>query len=128
MLNTDEFRSEALKFQEYGYYCKYPSDTPQAKAYWNEQARRSIHGYKRDNGDWVTGYHYFYLNFCPIELTKAREDVSLTDKNVQGDRELDFPLFWDGDYDFFHYIEEGEKQGLFGDVDKVRGSGYSCKG
>jgi hypothetical protein len=128
LTNTDYFRAEAIKFQEQGYYCKYPSDSPKGEAYWNEQAYRSYHGYKRESdGIWITGYHYFYLNFCPIELTIASKELEV-EGNVHGDREVGFPAFWDGDYEFFHYVQRGEDAGLFGDVDKVRGSGYSCKG
>jgi hypothetical protein len=127
LTNTEYFRLEALNFENQGYYCKHPPDSPKGKAYWNEQAYRSIHGYKRDNGDWVTGYHYFYLNFCPIELVSAAEELGL-EGNIHGERELGMPLFWDGDYDFYHYVQEGEDNGLFGEVDKVRGSGASCKG
>ena len=127
MRNTEYFRAEALKFQEYGYYCKYPSDTPQAKAYWNEQARRSIHGYKRDNGDWVTGYHYFYLNFSPIIKAVITSDTTDSGK-FQGERIEGFPDFWDGDYIYFHYLEDCERKGLHAAVLKTRRRGYSFKG
>lgn len=125
--NTEYFRREALNFQSNGYYTKFPSDSPQGRSYWTEQARRSIHGYKREDGIWITGYHYFYLNFCPIELATTKGDLS-KGGNVQGDRDFGFPYFWDGDYDFFHYVQRGEEAGLFGNVDKVRGSGFSLKG
>lgn len=127
LINTEYFRSEALKFQNNGYYCKYPNDSPQAISYWNEQARRSIYGYKRDDGIQISGYHYFYLNFCPIEVATTEGDLSLG-TNVHGEREYNFPSFWDGDYDFYNYVQKGEDLGLFGDVDKVRGSGFSWKG
>ena len=125
--NTDFFREEALKFQRYGHYCKHPADTPQGKAYWNEQARRSIHGYKRDDGIWITGYHYFYLNFSPIIKASIVTNDDSEGTKVRGERIEGFPDFWDGDYKFFHYIEECEKNGEHAVVLKTRRRGFSFK-
>jgi hypothetical protein len=128
MLNTDEFRTEALTYQHYGYYCKYPSDTPQGKAYWNEQARRSLYGHKRSGGDWVTGYHYFYLNFSPIIKASIISNVQSNEGKFQGERVEGFPDFWDGDYTYFHYLEDCENKGTHAVVLKTRRRGFSFKG
>lgn len=128
LTNTEYFRQEAIKFQEKGYYCNHPDDSPQGKAYWNEQARRSIHGYKREDGIWITGYHYFYLNFSPIIKAQVTIENEGEDTKFRGERIEGFPDFWDGDYKYFHYLEECENQGTHAVVIKSRRKGYSFKG
>jgi hypothetical protein len=39
----------------------------------------------------------------------------------------DFPDMWDGDYMFFHYVEQAEELGLHGSIIKARRKGYSFK-
>jgi hypothetical protein len=136
LTNTDFFRQEALNFQEQGYYCKYPSDSPKGKAYWNEQAYRSIHGYTRENdGIWITGYHYFYLNFCPIIIAEQSVTTDIKDNkegiSFKGDRIQGFPSFWDGDYKYFHYLDQCENNINtlnHAVVLKARRKGFSFKG
>jgi hypothetical protein len=48
--------------------------------------------------------------------------------NIQAERVTSLPDFWDGDYDFFHYLEESEQRGEHAVVLKTRGRGYSFKG
>lgn len=128
LTNTSYFRQEAIIFQKYGYYCKYPVDTPQGKAYWKEQINRCINGYKREDGIWITGYHYFYLNFSPIIKAKVISDNISEEGRFRADRIEGFPDFWDGDYKYFHYLEECEHKGLHACVLKARRKGFSFKG
>lgn len=61
------------------------------------------------DGDAITGYHYFYLNYSPIMKI---EEVEYTDrfgnKRTRRERKLNFPDFWSGDYYYFNAIEEAE--------------------
>ena len=128
--NTEEWRQAALHFDEHGRYTNHPpNNSPSSKYYkfWKEQADRCVYGY--DIGrDWIPGYFYFYLNFCQMDMTIARKDVSGDIfKSVQGDRVKRFPFFWDGDYDYYHYLDECERAGEFAAVLKTRGRGYSWK-
>ena len=126
--NTDEFRAEALRFQELGYYCKHDPKSISGRRYWIEQARRSIEGYNIGR-DWIPGYFYWYLNFCQIPIAEADDEILLPGADaVRGERVMDFPDFWDGDYDYFHYLEEAEERGLHAAVIKTRRRGYSYKG
>lgn len=88
-----------------------------------------MNGYTADDGDYITGYHYFYLNYSPII---KREDVQYTDRfgNVRTRRERNFgfPEFWDGDYYFFMAVEEAEQVGKHLAVLKARKKGFSFKG
>lgn len=101
-INTDKFRQEALFFQKYGRYDCGTEGSPFYRDYWKEQLRRSVLGYEID-GVYISGYHYFYLNFCPIMQTKV-----LDAKAAAADRVKDFPKFWDVDYKFFITCELAE--------------------
>lgn len=92
-VNTEPFREAATHFRKYGYYCADPWGSPAWMEYWQEQLRRILYGYE-SSGVKITGDHYFYLNFCPIQLTEKTE--SRRAKKI-----TDFPYFWDGDYEFF---------------------------
>lgn len=79
-------------------------------------------------GDYITGYHYFYLNFSPIWILEYEKDKMGEDgSKIIGNRINDFPLFWDGDYKFFHYLDEAEKVGKHAVCVKCRGRGFSFK-
>lgn len=129
--DTDEFRTEALHFADYGVFTKYTkSDNPQSPyiKYWREQRRRGIEGY-HNGREYIPGYFYYYLNFCPIYKTVAVDTNKTVGKfdMVQADRIFDFPDFYDGDFDYFMYLDEAEKGGFQAGVLKARGQGYSYK-
>ena len=127
--STDKFRGPAIFFQEHGCYTLAPRGTTDYIQYWDQEAERCINGYVAPDGDSITGYHYFYLNYSPII---KRTDTKYTDRygNVRTRREriLDFPDFWDGDYYFFQAVEEAEQQGKHLAVLKARKKGFSFKG
>lgn len=127
--NTDKFRQASIFFKEHGCYTLAPRGTTDYIQYWDQEAERCINGYVAPDGDSITGYHYFYLNYSPII---KRTDTKYTDRygNVRTRREriLDFPDFWDGDYYFFQAVEEAEQQGKHLAVLKARKKGFSFKG
>lgn len=131
LANTDYFRKAAIKFKKYGYYTDaFPSTDPQSpfKKFWDEEKRRCREGYiRKSDGEWITGYHYFYLNYSPIMKTEIIGDT-VQGGSIQADRIEGFPDFWDGDYLYFHYLDQAEKLGNYGSVLKTRGRGYSYKG
>jgi hypothetical protein len=75
--NAAEFTASAQHFREFGTYTRHPpSQSPSSKWYkfWVEEARRCIWGY--DIGrDYIPGYFYWYLNYCPIEKAVDIEDA-----------------------------------------------------
>ncbi len=127
--NTDKFRGPAIFFKKHGCYTLAPRGTTDYVQYWNQEAERCINGYVADDGDSITGYHYFYLNYSPII---KRTDTKYTDRygntRTRRERILDFPDFWDGDYYFFQAVEEAEQQGKHLAVLKARKKGFSFKG
>ena len=126
--NSDKFRQPALRFLEVGSYCQYPEGTSEYFKYWDEQMDRCKYGYTADDGDFISGYNYFYLNFCPIQRiiynTITNADGSTTIKKT---RDLQFPDFYDYDYYFFQAVEQAETEGKHLCALKSRRKGYSYK-
>ncbi len=128
IINSDKFRQPALHFQKYGFYTSAPKGTTAYRDYWDQEITRSLNGYLSDDGDYITGYNYFYLNYSPILRTEEREiDLGGGKTRKVLDRVRDFPLFFDYDYMYFNHIEEAERLGKHVVVIKARGKGYSFK-
>ena len=127
--NSDKFRQSALFFQEHGCYTLAPRGTTDYNSYWDRETDRCLNGYVAPDGDAITGYHYFYLNYSPI---MKLEEVEYTDrygnKRTRRERIFGFPRFWDSDYYYFNAIEEAENEGKHMAVLKCRQRGYSFKG
>ena len=127
--NTAKFRQAAIFFKEHGCYTLAPRGTTDYNKYWEQETERCVNGYVADDGDAITGYHYFYLNYSPI---MKLEEVEYTDrygnKRTRRERILDFPNFWDGDYHYFNAIEQAETEGKHMAVLKCRQRGFSFKG
>ena len=127
--NSDKFRGAALFFQEHGCYTLAPRGTTDYIQYWERETDRCLNGYVAPDGDAITGYHYFYLNYSPIMVLKEEEYTDRYGvKRTKRERIFDFPNFWDSDYYYFHAIEEAEQQGKHMAVLKCRQRGYSFKG
>lgn len=125
--NTDYFRPAALHFKKYGKYTLHmPSKNPYSDyvKFWNREIERCWYGMTRpEDGEWVTGYHYFYLNYGVIR----KNIISATSKRASRSSN-EFADFYDGDYWFFHYLELARDRGKHTCTLKKRGSGYSFKG
>lgn len=128
--DMDYFRKPALSFIKTGKYTEaYPSSDPNSpyRKFWDGEIQKCIYGMlRKSDGEWVTGYHYYYLNYCPI-LKSQIIGKRTVDGNVRADRVEGFPDMWDGDYLFFHYVEQAEAIGEYAAVLKARGKGYSFK-
>lgn len=126
--NSNKFREPALQFIATGHYCQYPVGTTEYFQYWDTQMERSKNGYTADDGDYISGYNYFYLNFCPIQRIVYKQ-VTGTDGTVKikKTRELQFPDFYDYDYYFFTAVQQAEDEGKHLCALKSRRKGYSYK-
>ena len=127
--NTKKFCEAAEFFMKHKCYTLAPKGTSDYVNYWERETDRCLNGYIAPDGDYITGYHYFYLNYCPIMKI---EETQYTDRqgNVRTRRErnLGFPKFWDYDYYYFNAIEEAVNEGKHMAVLKSRARGYSFKG
>lgn len=129
IINSDKFRQAAIFFKEHNCYTLAPRGTTDYNSYWDRETDRCLNGYVAPDGDAITGYHYFYLNYSPIMKLK---ETQYTDRygvqRTRRERIFDFPSFWDGDYYYFNAIEEAENLGKHMAVLKCRQRGYSFKG
>lgn len=113
--DMDYFRPTALHYQKYGTFTNLrPNSNPNSEygKWLKQELHRCWDGYIRESdGEWVTGYMYFYLNYCPIMLSKIRGE------SKQADRVFDFPEVWEGIYWRFHYIDQMRNGGLYNNFD-----------
>ena len=103
----DYFKPTALNYQKYGKVCNLrPNPNPNSEyGKWiREEVRRIYEGYTREDGEFVTGDMYYFLNYCPILLSK----VSSGKKAL---RVWDFPEFWEGHWLKFIYSEIARNNG-----------------
>ena len=124
---TDKFRQAALTFQKTGKYCAYPNNTQEYFAYWDQETDRCLNGYTAEDGDWISGYNYFYLNYCPIQRIVNHIETVNGKIKVTRRRELEFPDFWDYDAYYYQAIEDAETVGKHMCVLKSRRKGFSYK-
>lgn len=127
--NTKKFCEAAEFFKVHKCYTLAPRGTTDYVKYWERETDRCLNGYTAPDGDQITGYHYFYLNYCPI---MRLEETEYTDRNgntrKRRERIFEFPKFWDYDYYYFNAVEEAETVGKHMAVLKCRQRGYSFKG
>jgi hypothetical protein len=107
--NMDYFRPAALHFKQFGCYTflrPNPNPNSEYRKWIDEEKRRCREGYVRESdGEWITGYMYWYMNYCPIMLTKIIEGKK------KADRVEDFPETWEGIYLRFHYLHNAREAG-----------------
>lgn len=122
--NMDYFREAAIHYQKYGCYTfLYPNRNPNSDyaQFWKEETKKCHEGMMRPDGEWITGLHYWYLNYFPI-LRDVVEEGSR-----KSTRKIEFADVYDGDYLYFHYLDQCRNSGLHAFVLKKRGAGFSFK-
>lgn len=94
--NVDYFRKTAIHYQKTGRFTDLrPNGNPNSeyRKWVDSELDKIENGCLRPDGAWIPGYMYWFLNYCPIILTRKFEDVG--DSEV-GYRDVDFPEFWEG--------------------------------
>ena len=62
--HTEEFSKAANHKKKFGVYSFASFGTKEYREFWMEEGRRCLEGYQNPiTGVWVTGYHYFFLNY-----------------------------------------------------------------
>ena len=122
--NMDYFRPAALHFKKYGCYTNLtPNKNPKSEyGKWiREEIRRCYEGYVRESdGEWITGDYYFFLNYCPIQISKKEKGSKKRSQRV-----IDFPNVWEGHYYLSHYLEQARDNGHHAFMLAARGRGKS---
>lgn len=107
--DADYFRQPALHFLKYGCYTFLkPNSNPNSefKKHWDEEKRRCYEGYVRESdGEWVTGFNYWFMNYCPMMVNK------LVEGRKKAIRTEAFPFFFEGIYWRFHYLWQAREGG-----------------
>jgi hypothetical protein len=118
-VDTWKFREAAIYFEQHGCYDDGGVEgTLIYDQYWTEQERRCLEGLTANIGGYdvrISGYHYFYLNFCPIEQVLAVNNGKDKTKRTAAKRFTNFPKFWDLDWIYFTALDIAE-YGLPGDT------------
>lgn len=120
-INSQVFRESASKFIKDGRYCDEVVGTPAYIDYWTMERDRCINGYTV-GGATITGDHYFYLNFCPIRrsIPGLVEEEKTSKRKKGGNRkDVTFPDFWDGDYNYYHIVDIARSGGIQEEVDSL---------
>lgn len=111
--NMDYFRQSALFYQKnkcYTFLKPNPNPNSEYGKWIRKERDRCWNGMVRESdGEWITGYMYFYLNYSPIIQSKIRKGSKIAD------RVIDFPEVWEGVYYAFHYIDQMRNGGLYND-------------
>jgi len=121
--DTHLFAPAAAHYIEFGFYTDALPGTKQYYEYWDEEQVRCLSGYEV-NGVKISGFHYFYLNYCPIDRIIDEEQP---DGEVISRRDRSFPAFYDGDYEYFHAIDRARRESKHMVVLKARRKGFSYK-
>ena len=123
--DMDYFRPSALYYQQFGCFTKLkPNANPNSEyGKWiREEIRRCWYGYIRPtDGEWITGDMYFFLNYCPIQVTKE-------DTKGRVIRTIDFPSVLEGQYYITHYLAQCRDEGKHAVQLAKRGAGKSHLG
>lgn len=106
-INTQVFRTSGEHFKKRGVYIADPWGTPDWLKYWREERVKCMQGLTI-GGARITGEHYNYLNFSPIQ--KVGNIKGNKASKVEG-----FPDFWDGDYNYF-WVREIARKGILGSL------------
>ena len=109
IVDADYFRQPALHFLKYGCYTFLkPNSNPNSefRRHWDEEKRRCYEGYVRESdGEWVTGFNYWFMNYCPMMVNK------LIEGRKKAIRTEAFPFFFEGIYWRFHYLWQAREGG-----------------
>ena len=110
--DMDYFRQPALHYIEHGCYTFLrPNSNPNSeyRKFWDEEIRRMYEGYvRKSDGEWVTGYMYWFLNYNPMMVNFYNEG------SKKAVRKESFPLVFEGIYFRFHYLWQARENGHHG--------------
>ncbi len=111
IVNPEEFREAAKYFEKFGKYDDGIVGSQHYKDYWRREADRCLNGFS-SGGLRISGYYYFYLNYCRIQLVEQTfgevHKTKATHARKVGERKESFPDFWDVDLMYFATLDIAE--------------------
>ena len=123
---SEYFKDAALTWlnNKHKYTSLKPNANPNSEfgRYIREERRRGWEGYLNpETGMWITGDHYWLLNYCPMHLVVKRED-GLEMRTTR------HPKFWDGQFLVYHYERQSRMHGHHSAYLASRGKGKTGMG
>ena len=123
MTDANYFRKAAIHYMEHGCYTFLkPNSNPNSeyRKFWDEERRRCWEGYVRESdGAWISGYHYWLLNYQPMLVNVVEKGKK------KAIRKESFPFFFEGIDWRFHYLYQAREKGHHGIELAKRGCGKS---
>lgn len=123
MTDANYFRKAAIHYMEHGCYTFLkPNSNPNSeyRKFWDEERRRCWEGYVRESdGAWISGYHYWLLNYQPMLVNVVEKGKK------KAIRKEAFPFFFEGIDWRFHYLYQAREKGHHGIELAKRGCGKS---
>ncbi|QOR58272.1 terminase [uncultured phage cr106_1] len=123
MTDANYFRQAAIHYMNHGCYTFLkPNSNPNSeyRKFWDEERRRCWEGYVRESdGAWVSGYHYWLLNYQPMLVNVVEKG------RKKAIRKESFPFFFEGIDWRFHYLYQAREKGHHGIELAKRGCGKS---
>ena len=107
--DADYFRQSALYFLENGCYTKLrPNSNPNSeyRKFWDREIDRCYNGLLRESdGMWVSGYFYWFLNYCPMMINEYKKGQK------KAIRKEGFAYFFEGIWFRFLYLNSAREEG-----------------
>lgn len=123
MTDANYFRKAAIHYMKHGCYTFLkPNSNPNSeyRKFWDEERRRCWEGYVRESdGAWISGYHYWLLNYQPMLVNVVEKGKK------KAIRKESFPFFFEGIDWRFHYLYQAREKGHHGIELAKRGCGKS---
>src|ERR1044072_1114097 len=135
LVNTAQFSYTARDFKRNGgQYTKAPIGSREYIDFWEEEERRCRDGYTV-GGLWIPGRYYGYLNFSV--LSKVPDNIALKAyeerKDARGkisvktaEKILDFPRFWEPQYEWHMFKHIAWHGGSFMGINSPGGKHIGC--
>ena len=135
LTNTAYFSLTAKEFwKNGGVYTRAPIGSREYIEFWEEEERRCREGYSV-GGLWIPGRYYGYLNFSV--MSKVPDDIALKAyqerKDAKGrisvrtaEKILDFPRFWEPQYEWFSFKHIAWHSGSFMGIESPGGKHIGC--
>lgn len=135
LVNTAQFSYTARDFKRNGgVYTKAPVGSREYVDFWEEEERRCREGYKVADL-WISGRYYGYLNFSI--MSKVPDNIALKAyeerKDYKGrisvktaEKILDFPRFWEPQYEWWMFKHIAWHGGTFMGINSPGGKHIGC--
>lgn len=135
LTNTAYFSLTAKDFwKNGGVYTRAPIGSREYIEFWEEEERRCREGYSV-GGLWIPGRYYGYLNFSV--MSKVPDDIALKAYQERKDGKgrisvrtaekiLEFPRFWEVQYEWFMFKHIAWHGGSFMGIDSLGGKHMGC--